>query len=206
MGIRFALLFCFFLFFNLSFGADSIAAASTPGTPASEKEFDMGKLRAELLNEAAGLKEKKEEKRYRSSGSKEAIMLTLKAMFYISIISVLLYYAIRFLKKGMFGRGLSRRLGGRSVQILESVTLGQNRSLTLIRIAGRVLLLGATDKEIRSLTTFEDAESVAAINRQYEDPVPVVAAGFSNTVNAFLGRLKGDSAVRPLSSMQETKE
>lgn len=191
MGLRIIPAILFFCILPLkSMAADSTAA----------KTFDMEKLRTELTNGAGA--SSADSVKYRSSGSKEAIMVTLKVMFYIGIISVILYYVIRVIKSGAAGRGWSKRLGGRSIEVLESVSMGSNKTISLVKIADRVLLLGVSEKEISALADFREQQSVAAIMKTNGDTSQAVASGFSQTVNSFLGRLRKEGP-RPLSTMQD---
>jgi flagellar biogenesis protein FliO len=192
MGLRIIpAIFLFCLLPLKPMAADSTAA----------KTFDMEKLRSELLSANSGASPADSVK-YRSSGSKEAIMVTLKVMFYIGLISVILYYAIRIIKSGAAGRGWSKRLGGRSIEVLESVSMGGNKTISLVKIADRVLLLGVSEKEINALADFREKESVAAIMKTNGDSSQAVASGFSQTVNSFLGRLRKEGP-RPLSTIQD---
>lgn len=47
--------------------------------------------------------------------------------------------------------------GGRQLQVMETVSLGANRSLHLVRVGGQTLLLGTTAQEVRNLADVTDA-------------------------------------------------
>ncbi len=62
--------------------------------------------------------------------------------------------------------GAARRVGGLStetIELLGAFSLSPKRQLTLIKVAGRVLLLGVTDQSINLITEIDDPEELARL-------------------------------------------
>ena len=72
---------------------------------------------------------------------------------------------------------------GRQVQVLESRALGPNRSLHLVRLGGRAVLLGVTAERINTLIAIDDAAEVErlveAANTPTTNPLQRVAEGMN---------------------------
>src|SRR3989339_1343194 len=102
--------------------------------------FSMDQLRRELqADDTVPVAAKTDAKPYKASGSREAVMLTLKLMFYVAVIGTLLYFILKIIKKNIHpGAGLLRN-GSRSIEVLEAAPPGPRKSLQLLRGAGRVL-------------------------------------------------------------------
>lgn len=72
---------------------------------------------------------------------------------------------------------------GRQVQVLESRALGPNRSLHLVRLGGRAVLLGVTAERINTLISIDDATEVErlveAAHTPSTNPLQRVAEGMN---------------------------
>jgi len=81
---------------------------------------------------------------------------------------------------------------GRQVQVLESRALGPNRSLHLVRLGGRAVLLGVTAERINTLMAIEDATEVErlveAANTPNVNPLQRVAEGMGGLASMSLAR------------------
>jgi flagellar biogenesis protein FliO len=77
------------------------------------------------------------------------------------IVLGLIYLSARALRS-LAGKSLTNG-GKRAVDVLEVTHLANNRSLYLINVADRVLLLGATQSHISTLTQIDDPVSLAAL-------------------------------------------
>ncbi len=72
-------------------------------------------------------------------------------------------------------RWYSRRMNGpggstRHLQVLESRALGANRSLHLIRLGGRAVLIGVTPERINALLEIADPEEVERLAAELDEP------------------------------------
>ncbi len=74
--------------------------------------------------------------------------------------------------------------GARQLQVLESRALGPNRSLHLVRLADRAVLLGVTSDRINALMTVDDPEEVQRM-------VASAAAGSENSLRRVAGDISG---------------
>jgi len=72
---------------------------------------------------------------------------------------VLAYGALVLLRRYSLGSGLGRRAG--ALEVLESVALGPNRAIYLIRVGDRRLVLGVTATQITPLAVWEADASPA---------------------------------------------
>ena len=88
-----------------------------------------------------------------------AYLISLVAVF--AFVVVMAYFASRFLS-GRFQRQ-SSETGGR---LMEHLALGPNKSVCVVEIGGRVLLLGVTDHQITLLGEIEDPEEIDRLRRQ----------------------------------------
>ena len=81
-----------------------------------------------------------------------------------SVLGVLIVFAVilylAYVATKLLGRRLSVRSGGnKNIKILESVSLGQNKTLLIVEAAGKTLLIGITSGQI-SLISELDGEKI----------------------------------------------
>lgn len=62
-----------------------------------------------------------------------------------------------------FSRQASRWAKGRAVRVIDTAVLGPNRSVHLVEVAGRVLVVGATPEQVTLLSEISDPERVAEL-------------------------------------------
>jgi flagellar biogenesis protein FliO len=72
---------------------------------------------------------------------------------------------------------------GRLLQVVETRTLGPNRSLQLVRLGHRAVLLGVTPDRINQLLTIDDPDEVERLTEASRAP-----AELPRTVEALVGR------------------
>ena len=85
-----------------------------------------------------------------------AYLLSLIAVF--AVVVILAYVTAKFIG-GRFNAARSSG-GGR---VLENLTLGPNRSVCVVKIAGRVFLLGVTENNITLLSEITDDEEIETL-------------------------------------------
>lgn len=71
----------------------------------------------------------------------------------------LIYLTLAALRRYTLGAGISRRNG--QLQVLETASLAPNRTIVLVRVADRRLLLGVTQQQITTLAEWEEAAPAA---------------------------------------------
>jgi flagellar biosynthetic protein FliO len=84
-----------------------------------------------------------------------AVDVSLKLILVLGLV----YGTLALLRRYGGGLSLSQRTG--QIRVLESSTLASNRSIYLVRVAGRQILLGVTPSQITTLADW-DADSVPA--------------------------------------------
>ena len=88
-----------------------------------------------------------------------AYLISLLAVF--AFVVVMAYFASRFLS-GRFQHQAAAN-GGR---ILEHLALGPNKSVCVVEIGGKVVLLGVTEHQVSLLAEIEDADEIDRLRRQ----------------------------------------
>jgi len=95
-------------------------------------------------------------------GPGAAIDITLKLLAVLALV----YLALSALRKYSLGAGLGR--GARTVQVLECTNLAANRSLYVVNVEGKRLLIGVTAS---SMSTLAELEANQESNQ--ESPLPL---------------------------------
>ena len=75
-----------------------------------------------------------------------------------------------------------RTTGGGSIKVLAQIPLGPTQFLSVVEIAGEVLVLGVTEHSVTALSEIEDP---AAITRLREQPSPQIGGGMLGGVTSF---------------------
>ena len=88
-----------------------------------------------------------------------AYLVSLFAVF--AFVVVMAYFASKFLS-GRFAQ-MSTSNGGR---ILEHLPLGPNRSVCVVELAGRILMLGVTEHSISLLGEIKDSDEIEQLRRR----------------------------------------
>ena len=89
-----------------------------------------------------------------------AYLVSLVAVF--AFVVVMAYFASRFLS-GRFQSSEASYDGGR---LLEHLPLGPNKSVCVVEIADKVVVLGVTEHQISLLAEVEDSEEIDRLRRQ----------------------------------------
>lgn len=83
---------------------------------------------------------------------------------------------------------------GRLLHVIESRALGPNRSLQLVRLGRRAVLVGVTPERINALLTLDDPDEVDDLTRSMAQPtaapgvIEAAVARFSGSIARFGGR------------------
>ncbi len=89
----------------------------------------------------------------------------------IAVMLLLLWVLKRYMNRGVgrFGRSSSS-----PVKVLSTSFLGPKKSISIVDVAGEVLVLGITAENINCLATLDSADALKEINRHEADrPNPV---------------------------------
>lgn len=106
-----------------------------------------------------------------------AYLVSLFAVF--AFVVVLAYFASKFLS-GRFAQ-MSTSNGGR---ILEHLPLGPNRSVCVVELAGRILMLGVTEHSVTLLGEITDAAEIEQLQRRMLAKPPIDGA-FSQQLSSI---------------------
>ena len=87
-----------------------------------------------------------------------AYVVSLFAVF--AFVVVLAYVVAR-----AFGKNSMQRLAARGGQVYLQLPLGPNRSVCVVELFGRVLVLGVTDANVRLITEIDDPEIMEEIRK-----------------------------------------
>jgi len=103
------------------------------------------------------------------------------------VIVLLLVYGCIYLLKRLSGQ--RRQGGGRNLlEVIETVHLAPKKTISLVRVAGRSVLVGVTDSSMTALTELDPEETSAATEMDPETERPVV--GFKEILNSASAKLK----------------
>jgi flagellar biosynthetic protein FliO len=120
-------------------------------------------------------------------GQGAATMSILKMLAALAVVIALIYLAIYLLKKFM-GRG---RVGGgkaRVLEILETAYIDPKKSLSLVRVADKSVLIGVTDNQISMLTELDAQKTLALFAAEQANGEE---GGFAGMLRSAAGKLKG---------------
>ncbi len=140
-----------------SAGEGATAAITFPDKTVDDKDLLPGvKTREDYAPQVEG------------AAAKEAPALAagIWRMFFSLAIVILMIVGVIYLLRRVWARGMRFDLKGRHIRVLDVVSLGMNRSIFLVAIGKKVVLLGSNDKglsfltEVTGLENIEEAESL----------------------------------------------
>lgn len=95
-----------------------------------------------------------------------AYLVSLLVVF--AFVLVMAYVASRYL-----GGRFAPTVAGDSGKVLENLPLGPNRSVCIVEIAGRVLMLGVAEQAITLLQEITDLEEIERLRNRQQEELPV---------------------------------
>ena len=120
------------------------------------------------------------------AGAKENWSLViLRIALYLGITIVAIFFVVWGIKKaGLAGRS---RLGAGSMDVLEALPLGPNKSIALVRVVDKVYLIGQTQTQISVLDTVEGQKAIELIS---SSKGVVSMSQFKDVFSSFMDRFK----------------
>ena len=109
-----------------------------------------------------------------------------KVFLALIIIVGLIYLTIFLLRKSIY-KG-SHGASGDLVRILSSVYLGPKRAIFLVKVAGRILVLGVTDETISTLSEITDEETISQIVSVSQEGKGTYPQKFSEYLSSLRGK------------------
>jgi flagellar protein FliO/FliZ len=111
--------------------------------------------------------------------------LLFQALFVVALIGVGFYFFIRFISK----RTGFTRVGGTVVQTLAVTPVGPNKTIQVIDISGRLLVIGVTDNNISLISEVTGKDDIDRIRLQASKSTPVEQHGFQDFLSEQIGSL-----------------
>jgi flagellar biosynthetic protein FliO len=112
-------------------------------------------------------------------------LVILRIALYLAITAGATFFVVWGIKRlGLAGRS---KLRGGSMDVLEAVALGQNKSLALVRVVDKVYLVGQTQTQITLLDTMEGTKAIELIASSKGG---VSIGQFKDVFNSFMDRFK----------------
>lgn len=188
-GLRFRfLLFFLGIFFIVAlapFTALAQEGASPPPTPTSAPDFDYGRY----FNEEEGQAVEEE----------SVTSLLLGLSWKLGIVLVLAYGVLWVMRRFVTIKPLAT---GKRLQVLESLPLGGNGNLHLVRCDGKVLLIGATAQSLNMLTEITaesgDGSPVLSLESENEDSPELLPPRSIETIIAPNKLTEAQEAIRSI--------
>jgi flagellar protein FliO/FliZ len=108
----------------------------------------------------------------------------LRMVFALIVVIGAIYGGLWLLKRSM-NRGFAR--GGRTLEVLETTAVAPKKTISLVRVADKAVLVGVTDNGIAMLTelTAEQTKEIVAAQA-----TPAADDGFSKALAAATGKLR----------------
>lgn len=116
------------------------------------------------------------------------MVVTLRIIGYLVLLSLIIVIGVWFIKR--LGLSGSSRIGGGSMDLLEALPTGQNRSIILVRVMDTVLVLSQTSQNITLVEKIEGDEAVELIATT-KGGTSIVH--FKEVFNNFIGKIKKTS-------------
>lgn len=173
----------FLLLFVLSVAC--VCALSVSAQPASSGGFDIAKVR-EAVDGKADPQTGKAELPRTPSITAALVRMVLSLAVILFLVAAVFYGLRRF----AFRNRLTSR-GSGMLDVLETTGILPGKTLALVRVSDRVLLLGLSQDSVRCLCEFEGAKALEIIQASDKGNMPKIMTQFSDQLNSFLGRFKG---------------
>lgn len=121
---------------------------------------------------------------YKQSLANEPVITVftyIKVIFILAFIVVLILLAVKLLKK--FSPQLDRTGDNNTINIKASTWLGPKKSLYLVKIASKYLLIGVTENNINLIKEIEEREDINMLEGQFSGTSG--NQSFSNVLTTF---------------------
>jgi len=121
-----------------------------------------------------------------SEGLGPVLPSIIKMISALVVVLFALYGSVYLLKKGM-GRKLSGSKTSCALEVLESTFVAPRKTVSLVRVADRAVLIGITEQQISVLTELSVEQTAALQSVQTENPSP---NGFSDILATATRKVK----------------
>ncbi|MEW5945346.1 MAG: flagellar biosynthetic protein FliO [bacterium] len=118
---------------------------------------------------------------------------------------IALIFVFSYMLRFLWVRGMRLEVKGRHIRVLDTVQLGINRSLYLVQVGTKLVLVASTDKGMNFITEITDPGEVETILEEYK-PGPLAPASFSNQLLRSLKQPAREAGKRTSSYVEKLKE
>jgi len=110
----------------------------------------------------------------------------IKMISALIVVLFCVYFGLYFLKRLMNRRG-AKGGSASALEVLDTAYVGQKKSISLVRVAGRSVLVGVTDTQISMLTELSAEETEAVLAEQ---PNTEIGESFGRILSSAAGRIR----------------
>ena len=178
-----SLLFCTFIAYF--FISDSIAQESETG------DFDIKKVQQAVIEDPGDSINIKNDNGGADNFGRQgnnSMFIILRIIGYLVLLTVIIIFVVWLLKR--FGLTGTSGIGSGTMDLLESLPVGQNRSIILVRVMDSILVLSQT---AQSITLLEKIEGDKAVELIASTKGGTSIVQFKDVFNSFIGKIKKTS-------------
>ncbi len=150
--------------------------------------FDIEKVRKDVGGDSSGISADSPRTSTKPVSAKVPenwTLVLLRITLYLAITIAAIFLLVWVIKRvGLAGRS---KMGGGSMDVLEALPLGSNRTIALIRVLDKVYLIGQTQNQITVLDTVEGQKAIEVISSSRG---VVSMARFKDVFASFMERFK----------------
>jgi len=165
IGIFFFIVLIGFIYFyfnpgNSSSKGQDINTFSNNNTGNTESVNDLGESNSQLLseinNELTGTAPAAEAVETQAKTAGESGLYSfLKVILGLAVIVILIYltvFLLRFFNKNKVNSAIKLKTGKNLIKVLDSANISANKSIQLVSVAGKMIIIGVTDNSINFLS------------------------------------------------------
>ena len=117
----------------------------------------------------------------------DGLSLLMRMLGSLALVSCLIIGVVFLLRRYVFGRNGTGNAGG-EIKVLSTTFLGPKKSIYLVRVLNRILVLGVSESQMQTLSEFtsDEAEDLLPDTQQEIKEQP-----FSKILHTLMGHTKG---------------
>ncbi len=182
--------------------AGSVYAAADAGAAGSKKDAgshqppkknsvkDPVKVKSDETGEKAGetglISKEYTENDFRPKPDDGSLVWSfIKTLIVLAVLIAVFYYFFRFMSKKT---GTAFR-GDASARVLSAVPLGQNKSLQVVDIGGRILIIGVSDGSVNLITEITDRDEINRMRVNLPSESTASHGSFNEMLRRYAGRM-----------------
>jgi len=112
---------------------------------------------------------------------------------------ILLVYGVLWFMRRMMGRRYGRKGEGRSLEVIESAYVGPHKTVSLVRVGSRSVLVGVTDTQVSILTELDADETEQLLAR---NDVAQPQQSFSGVLSTAAGKIRDFGLKRKITALE----